>query len=318
MESLASHGVIASGGYDNTVRLWRPDNGTSWKCFQHADSQVNALAITRDKRTIAAAGNGQIRIFQTNGPVTPVSTWGGHDGNVTTIGFNEGTTMFSGGEDGTIKLWDLRTLAEVYSEYVKNHHVSTYFREYNHQSSVTCAALHPLQRDLFSGDQEGRIVRWDLRQNQCAEHLIPAPDVPLRCIAISADGLYLAAANSKGNCFVWTIQDGDAKPHKRIEVQPHGYVLKCAFSPDGSMFAATTSEKVAKVYDVRQDFHLLATLVGHTMWVWDCVFTADSGHLMTASSDKTLRMWCMETFQSELELNGHQRAVTSVALNDML
>jgi len=47
------------------------------------------------------------------------------------------------------------------------------------------------------------------------------------------------------------------------------------------MFAATTSEKVAKVYDVRQDFHLLATLVGHTMWVWDCVFTADSGHLMT-------------------------------------
>lgn len=245
--------------------------------------------------------------------------WGGHDNNVTTIGFDDGSLMFSGGEDCTVKLWDLRTLAEVYTEYTKNHGgVATFHHDFSHSSPVTCAAIHPSQRDLFSGDQEGRIARWDLRQNMCTEHLIPAPDVSLRCLTISKDGLYLAAANSQGFCFIWAICDGEARAHKRIEVQPHGYVLKCSFSPDGSLFAATTSEKVAKVYNVRQDFQHIGTLSGHTMWVWDCAFTADSRHIITASSDKTLRLWEMETMKAVLEMNGHQRAVTAVAMNDIL
>ena len=52
------------------------------------------------------------------------------------------------------------------------------------------------------------------------------------------------------------------------------------------------------------------------MWVWDCCFSADSSLLVTASSDSTARVWDVETGESMLELKGHQRAVTSVALRD--
>jgi len=38
-----------------------------------------------------------------------LSTFEGHTGNVTALGFyKDSKLMFSGSEDGTVKLWDLR------------------------------------------------------------------------------------------------------------------------------------------------------------------------------------------------------------------
>lgn len=37
-------------------------------------------------------------------------------------------------------------------------------------------------------------------------------------------------------------------------------------------------------------FTLERTLVGHTRWVWDCVFSVDAAYLVTASSDATARL----------------------------
>lgn len=30
--------VLATGGYDHQIRLWRVDNGSSYRTFQHSDS----------------------------------------------------------------------------------------------------------------------------------------------------------------------------------------------------------------------------------------------------------------------------------------
>jgi len=38
MEADISSCILATGGYDHQVRLWRVDNGSSYRTFQHADS----------------------------------------------------------------------------------------------------------------------------------------------------------------------------------------------------------------------------------------------------------------------------------------
>ena len=63
-----------------------------------------------DKQYLAAAGNPHIRLFEinTNNP-NPVTSFDGHTANVTALGFHrEGNWMFTGSEDKTIKIWDLR------------------------------------------------------------------------------------------------------------------------------------------------------------------------------------------------------------------
>jgi G protein beta subunit-like protein len=57
---------------------------------------------------------------------------------------------------------------------------------------------------------------------------------------------------------------------------------------------------------------------GHSEWVWDCAFSADSAFLLTGSSDQTARLWDLATGQVVCMYTGHGKAVTAVAMNDLV
>jgi len=61
---------------------------------------------------------------------------------------------------------------------------------------------------------------------------------------------------------------------------------------------------------------LTLTLAQHQKWVWDAVFSADSSYLVTASSDNIARLFNLRTGEVVRQYEGHQFAVTCVALND--
>lgn len=89
----------------------------------------------------------------TNNP-NAISNYEGTSKNVTGIGFQEqGKWMYSGGEDCRARIWDLRS-RNASNQAVKLFEV---------QAPVTCVCLHPNQVELFVGDQNGVIYRWDLR-----------------------------------------------------------------------------------------------------------------------------------------------------------
>ena len=94
---------LCTGGYDNTIRFWEAWSGICSRTIQHPESvrassffvraravtdgvlhvgmvqQVNRLAISPDKRLIAAAGNQTIKLYdiqaqaQPGGNIAPVS-----------------------------------------------------------------------------------------------------------------------------------------------------------------------------------------------------------------------------------------------------
>jgi G protein beta subunit-like protein len=58
--------VLATAGYDHTIRFWEATTGRCYRTLQYTDSQVNKLEITPDKQYLAAAGNPYIRLFDVN------------------------------------------------------------------------------------------------------------------------------------------------------------------------------------------------------------------------------------------------------------
>lgn len=90
--------ILATGGYDHTIKLWQTSTGVCHRTLQHSDSQVNALEITTDKKLLAAASYQHIYMYDlvANNP-NAIVNYEGTSKNVTCVGFGEnGHWMYSG------------------------------------------------------------------------------------------------------------------------------------------------------------------------------------------------------------------------------
>jgi target of rapamycin complex subunit LST8 len=303
----------ARAGYDHTIKFWEAPSGICIKSLNHPESQVNKLEISPDKTHIAAAGNPSLRIFDiATGTAT---SYEGHTNNVTAVGYHrDGKWFFTGSEDGTIKIWDVRAPGCQ--------------REYESSCPFNSVALHPNQAELISGDRDGNIRVWDLKQNACSAELVPDGNKAIRCVSVAHDATLLAAANDQGSVFVWRLgsqqdasnpksDDRSTKFEPLQKLQAHStYITKCLLSPDCKRLATTSSDHSVKIWDTANNFREEKTLSGHQRWVWDAVFSADSAYLVTASSDQTARLWDVAQGETIRHYTGHHKAVICVALHD--
>jgi G protein beta subunit-like protein len=216
--------VLATAGYDHTIRFWEALSGSCLRTIQHPDS-INQIAISPDKRILAAAGNPLIRLYdiQSSNP-NPISTFEGHTKNVTAIAFQSAGRWFvTGSEDGTIKIYDVR-IPGIQRDYTPDP-----------KSPVNGVIIHPNQGELISCDQNGSIRVWDLGENSCTHELLPDEDTPVRSVSMASDGSLLVAANNKGNYYAWKTKSmgdvTDFEPLTRVNAH-NKYITKCLLSPD--------------------------------------------------------------------------------------
>ncbi|KAI0647234.1 WD40 repeat-like protein [Trametes meyenii] len=314
--------ILVTGSYDHEIRFWEAWSGICSRTIPRAgeSGQVNRLAISPDKRLLAAAIHKKAYIYEIAaappaGPVRctvallPIAIFEGHNGNITAVCFHsEGKWLVTGSEDGTIKIWDLR-----------NSHLH---RNYDNEAPVNDVVVHPNQGELISCDQAGRIKQWDLSENICTHELTPGGDTPMRSISLASDGTCLVAGSVKGKCYVWKINDerSDLPRFQAVTMfQAHNkYLTRLLLSPDVKYLATCSADTTIKIWSItpNYEFKLEKTLQGHQRWVWDCAFSADSAYLVTASSDHTARLWDMSTGETVRQYNGHQKAAVCCALHD--
>ncbi|KTW26741.1 hypothetical protein T552_02745 [Pneumocystis carinii B80] len=299
--------VLVTSGYDRTIRFWEALSGICLRTIQHADSQVNRLCISPDKRLLAAAGNRHIRLYdiQTIAP-SPILTLDGHATNVTGVTFHgEGKWVVTSGEDGSVKLWDLRT--------------SSVQRHFRHGAAVNDVVVHPNQGDLISCDQTGCIKLWDLKENLCTGMWANENEIAVHSISVANDGSMLVAGNNEGICFVWYTESNDLQlKEPDYTFQAHKrYITRCLVSPDAKHLATCSADATIKLWSREKlKFSIEKQLVGHQRWVWDCAFSADSAYLVSASSDHVARLWELSSGETIRQYNGHHKAAVCVALND--
>ncbi|CDO56311.1 hypothetical protein DV451_003582 [Geotrichum candidum] len=300
--------ILVSSGYDQTIKFWEALSGICSRTIQHNDGQVNRLAITPDKKYIAAAGSRSIKLYdiKSNNPNHTLSL-DDHTANVTSVAIQaEGKWLASSSEDGTVKVWDMRT--------------GNVQRNYKHKSPVNEVVIHPNQGELISCDDDGNVRIWDLSENTCTHRLIPEDDVPVRSVSVASDGTMLVAGNNKGNCYVWNMANNKdvtmLQPLTKIKCHSK-YITKVLLSPDVKHLATCSADYTARIWSTENNFAEETTLEGHQRWVWDCAFSADSAYLVTSCSDHYVRLWELATGSIIRQYNGHHKGAISVALNDV-
>ncbi|XP_025409211.1 target of rapamycin complex subunit lst8 [Sipha flava] len=304
--ALTEKVLLATGGYDHTIKLWHANTGVCNRSLTHLDSQVNALEITPDRQLLAAAGFQHIRMYDLNSSnPNPILNYEGISKNITGVGFHEdGKWMFTCGEDYCARVWDLRS---------RNLQCQRIFET---NAPITSICLHPNQGELILGDQSGLLHLWDLKTDH-NEQLIPEVDASIQCVAIDSSANYVASVNNKGNCYLWKLNGNGTRLSPKHKMIAHRkYALHCKFSPDSSLLVTSSADQTACIWKT-SDFSLKQELKDeHQRWVWDTAFSNDSEHLLTASSDGMARLWNIETGNIEREYEGHQKALTALAFCD--
>jgi uncharacterized protein (DUF2147 family) len=140
---------LASGSYDDTVRLWDTKTGEVQVLAGH-EGLVFCLSYSPDGNQLASGSDDKtVRLWDPKiGRLFQVLT--GHEGSVYCLGYSpDGTQLVSGSFDRTVRLWNTKTgrLFQVLA---------------GHEGSVLCLSYSPDGTQLASGLDDETVRLWDL------------------------------------------------------------------------------------------------------------------------------------------------------------
>ena len=300
--------LLASGGFDGTVRIWDPADGTELAALHGHDGSVNAVcAFTQEGRTLLATGSDDrtVRIWDP-ADGTEQATLHGHDGSVNAVcAFTqEGRTLLAtGSDDRTVRIWDPADGTE-----------QATLHGHDDWVRAVCAFTQEGRTLLATGSVDGTVRIWDPADGteQATLHGHDG-DVNAVCAFTREGRTLLATGSSDRTVRIWDLADGT----ERATLDGHdGWVRAvCAFTHEGRTLLATGSDdRTVRIWDLA-DGTELATLDGHDDSVRAvCAFTTRDGRtlLATGSSDRTVRIWDPADGTEQATLNGHDGSVRAV------
>jgi len=188
----------------------------------------------------------------------------------------------------------------------------------DHNLSVTCVALSPDEKSVYSGAKDNSIVLWDLESNarrfllpkwRRETHDNPSCQGEILSVAVTSDGRYLA---SGGRDMMVRIYDTRAAAAEVKAFQGHrDAVTSLSFRRDSYSLFSASLDRCLKHWDLNE-MGYLETLFGHQDGVTavDC-WTKERP--VSSSSDRTIRLWKISD-ETHLVFRGHKSTADSVQI----
>jgi len=270
---------------------------------------INQLAWSPDGRTLAAAGTLGVWLYDTDALDSPPLLLEGHTRDVLSVGFSlDGTIVYSGSQDGTVKEWDVATgnLNRTLSLWDDFGYEAT---DTKRDFEVWSIAFDADRTLIAGGSLDGTVHLWDLNTRR-ERTVLKGHTAGITGLAFSPDGSILASTGHDGSVFSWDVATGTARATLSGF---RGWGSSLAFSPDGKTVAFGGADMTIHLWDAVKGEEL-ATLEGHTGPLGNLAFSSNGLTLASNGLDGTLRLWDTET-GSQLPFMGNAFAVTSMAFS---
>jgi hypothetical protein len=226
----------------------------------------------------------------------------GHTDAVESVAFSpDGTTLASGGDDNSVRLWDVASHRQVGSPLIDD-------------SGFSSVAFSPDGKTLASGSGDNSVRLWDVASHRQVGSPLTGHTNGVESVAFSPDGKTLASGSDDKSVRLW-----DVASHRQAGPPLTGHtdlVRSVAFSLDGKTLASGSWDKSVRLWDVARHRQIGRPLTGRTDGVESVAFSPDGKTLASGSDDQSVRLWDVASHrQIGRPLTGHTDIVTSVAFS---
>ncbi|GMT01582.1 hypothetical protein PENTCL1PPCAC_23756 [Pristionchus entomophagus] len=316
---MNTRSFAVSASYDPCIKIWDLVRGKNMATIPHPESQINCLAMTENGSQIGVGSWQRVAIFdaETMAP-SPLLAFEQISKNVTAVGFqSEGRWMFTGGEDETCRIFDMRGATQLVCQ-----------RMCTINSSVQSVVLHPNQCELFFSDSGGAVYSWDLRNGTHEPLPIQiSPSHFVTSLAIHPTGHMLFGVTSQGKLLRWNLMAGEGKmeggmtgegsrtlPPSPFPLYDGEYALSCNVSPDGRLLSISSSSTRVLILDSKTLETEIEISIGAS-WIWNTAFCSDSSKLLMGG-ERRLHLVDVTTSRPLMMYEGHAKPITALAIYD--
>jgi WD40 repeat protein len=309
---------------DQAARVWDTRTGAVVAVLLGHTGSVATAVFSPDGKRILTGGDKTARIWDAASG-RQLMALSGHIGFVWSAAYSpDGTTIATASVDKTARIWDAATGRPLK---VLSGHIN-----------ILCAAAYsPDGSSLVTAGWDRTARTWDLR-NSAQAVVVLNHDDQVGTVAFSPDGSHLLTSSADGTARVWDVMTHAQIAMLRAD---HDAFNSAAYSPDGAHIVTASNDKTLRIWDARTAV-MLAVLTGPaeamsaayspdgervvgafrtTIGVWDThkanlgiersdhrdtisnvEFSPDGSKVLSASVDKTARVWDSRTLAPLLVL----------------
>jgi WD40 repeat protein len=174
---------VLTCSWDNTIRRWNSLTGECLKIYQGHTDRVFSILYDKPTKRIFSASDDMMIIVWNGDTGERFGVMEEHRDYVKSLAQVNSTTIASGSDDGTIKLWDMTTLACI--------------KTIANGSTVRSLVATPDGQYLISGSGDNKVNVWSVATGQCVHTLSHHTSYVLK-VAVSPDGRFIASGGHDG------------------------------------------------------------------------------------------------------------------------
>ena len=288
--------LIAVAGL--ALHSWTPTAAQEPLIETHeTDEAIMGIAIS-PKGDVALATFGDHVIVRRPGAHDRRTTLKVKKGNAWAAAFSpDGRWLASGSQDGTVNLWDGKTLEPVTKLTVSAR--GKWLRRIlaENPTAVNAVLFSPDGTLLATAGRDNVVTLWNTETWKIAR-VAEMQALWIECLAWSPDGRTLASGSWDSHIRLSDPATGTLK--RTLVWHETGYALfavrSLAFSVDGTTLFSGAQDYAIRVWDVESGKQV-RRLDGHTNDIKGLVPLRDGKHLLSAGFDHTIRAWDLTTGQ---------------------
>ncbi|GAA5910029.1 hypothetical protein JCM6882_008432 [Rhodosporidiobolus microsporus] len=320
--------LAVSGGEDNAAFIFRTDTGAQVAHLGGHSDSVTCVGWSHDGALCATGGmDGRVRVWKVRrrsaeeqweecGWELAVALEGPDE--VNWIDWHpKGNVLLAGGADGTVWVWNLPKGDTM--------HVLA-----GHTSPVTCGRFTPDGKKILTASEDSTLILWDPRTGSSLFKLTPsdarfALPSGINSLAINPASTVAILGGAEGGLRAVNLTKGEVLA--QMEGHEEGASVEAvAFNeiPVASGQAAGGSASVQVIVSVGTDGRVctweasgfkLRSTGSHEDAVTSLSFSPHTPHFVTASADRTLKLWDYRTGSCLRTLLGNRDIVHAVAVS---